>query len=225
MTRSGYLRDEFICFCNLLSSLVRDRDDVVIYMLANTVNKYCPYFSEMGLGDVDKIPQGELRVYNFGQSELRVAVEYCSEVKATKKVANKLFAFDNPQLEMVKNGRWEIKNYARPLYQLDPDWTKLVFYIYFNEQMIKGNLIVHKTDVFLFFHRQTKDVEISDTTPFYTSDFCASRCHVRYLQDCPTEAHKLIFELVRRNAMCFADNEVGEIVRNWLVQQGIRGIL
>jgi hypothetical protein len=45
---------------------VRDRDDVVIYMLANTVNKYCPYFSEMGLGDVDKIPQGELRVYNFG---------------------------------------------------------------------------------------------------------------------------------------------------------------
>jgi hypothetical protein len=150
-------------------------------MLANTVNKYCPYFSEMGLGDVDKIPQGELRVYNFGQSELRVAVEYCSEVKATKKVANKLFAFDNPQLEMVKNGKWEIKNYARPPYPLDPDWTKLEFYIYFNEQMIKGRLVVNKTDVFLFFHRQTKDVEIPDTTPYYTKEFCSSRCHVRYL--------------------------------------------
>lgn len=225
MTRSGYLRDEFICFCNLLSSLVRDRDDVVIYMLANTVNKYCPYFAEMGLGDVDKIPQGELRVYNFGQSELRVAVEYCSEVKATKKVANKLFAFDNPQLEMVKNGKWEIKNYARPPYPLDPDWTKLVFYIYFNEQMIKGNLIVHKTDVFLFFHRQTKDVDISDTTPYYTNEFCSSRCHVRYIQDCPTEAHSMIFGLVKRNSMCFADNEVGEIVRNWLIENGLRGIL
>jgi hypothetical protein len=112
---------------------------------------------------------------------LRVAVEYCSEVKATKNVANKLFAFDNPQLEMVKNGKWEIKNYARPPYPLDPDWTKLEFYIYFNEQMIKGRLVVNKTDVFLFFHRQTKDVESPDTTPYYTKEFCSSRCHVRYL--------------------------------------------
>jgi len=78
MTRSGYLGDEFVKFCNLLSSLIRDRKGAVIYMLANSVNKYCPYFQEMGLQDVDKMEQGEIRVYTYSGSDLTVAVEYCS---------------------------------------------------------------------------------------------------------------------------------------------------
>lgn len=224
-TRNAYLPDEFIKFCNLLSSLVRDRDDVVIYMLANTVNKYCPYFKEMGLGDVSQIPQGELRVYNFGNSELRVALEYCDPVKATQKVANKLFAFDNPQLEMVKNGKWEIKNYARCPYPIhDTDELKR-FYVLFNEQMVCGRIIKKNTDLFIFFNRQTKDVKIDNLTPFYTNNFSSSICHVRYVNDCPTKLHSLILDLIRRNSMCFADNEVGEIVRNWLIDQKITTLL
>lgn len=225
MTRDGYLRDEFICFCNLLSSLVRDRDDVVIYMLANTVNKYCPYFTEMGLGDVSKIPQGDLRVYNFGNSELRVAVEYCSPVKATQKVANKLFAFDNPQLEMVKNGKWEIKNYPRAPYKITEEMKLLRFYILFNEQMIAGTVVKNRTDLFLFFNRQTKDIQIDNLTPFYSNNFSSSLCHVKFITDCPTQAHLLIRDLIKKNSMCFADNEVGEVVRNWLIDQGIKTIL
>lgn len=225
MTRDGYLKDEFISFCNLLSSLVRDRDDVVIYMLANTVNKYCPYFSEMGLGDVSQMEQGSLKVYNYGQSDLRVAIEYCSPVKATEKVANKLFAFDNPQLEMVKNGKWEIKNYARTPYPIHDNMVLLDFYILFNEQLIKGRIVHYNKDLFLFFNRQTKDIKIGDLTPFYTDEFCSSHCHVRYINDCPTQAHILIRDLVRKNSMCFANNEVGEVVRNWLINQGIKDLL
>lgn len=225
MTRNGYLKDEFIGFCNLLSSLVRDRDDVVIYMLANTVNKHCPYFTEMGLGDVSQLKQGELKVYNFGHSDLRVALEYCDPVKATEKVANKLFAFDNPQLEMVKNGKWEIKNYTRAPYPIhDSDIIK-DFYVLFNEQMIRGRIVQNKTDIFIFFHRQTKDVKIDELTPFYSDDFSSSVCHVRYVNDCPTELHKLIFTLIKKNSMCFADNEVGEVIRNWLIAQGIKTLL
>lgn len=225
MTRNGYLQDEFIKYCNLLSSLVRDRDNVVIYMLANTVNKYCPYFNEMGLGDVSKIPQGELRVYSFGKSDLKVAVEYCDPVKATQKVANKLFAFDNPQLEMVKNGKWEIKNYPRAPYKISDSYVLKEFFVLFNDQMIKGRIIQNSTDLFIFFCRQTKDVKIGTLTPFYSKTFSSSACHVRYLNDTPTALHKLIRDLIRKNAMCFSDNEVGEIVRNWLIDQGINTLL
>ena len=49
MTRDIYLKDEFAIFANIISSLVRDREIKCIYMLANTVNKYCPYFEDMGL--------------------------------------------------------------------------------------------------------------------------------------------------------------------------------
>jgi len=96
MTRQGYLQNEFILYCNLLSSLIRNREDAVIYMCANTVNRYCPYFKEMGLKDVDTMPQGQICIYTYGNADLTVAVEYCDPVKATEKVASKYFAFDNP---------------------------------------------------------------------------------------------------------------------------------
>ena len=37
ITRTVYLPDEFVIFCNTLSTIIRQRDDVRIYMLGNTV--------------------------------------------------------------------------------------------------------------------------------------------------------------------------------------------
>lgn len=226
MTRSGYLSDEFVKFCNLLSSLIRDRKDAVIYMLANSVNKYSPYFEEMGLADVDKMEQGEIRVYSYEGSDLTVAVEYCAAVEATKKTASKYFAFENAQLKMITSGAWEIKNYARAPYKIaDSDIFK-TFYIKFGEQLIAGEIILRSPDLFILFRRQTKDIEIGEYTPYYSTDFNTSVCHVRYLKDCPTDLHKLIKDLILKNSMCFANNEVGEIIRNWLQEeQNIIGLL
>ncbi len=226
MTRSGYLSDEFVKYCNLLSSLIRDRKDCVIYMLANSVNKYCPYFEEMGLADVDKMEQGEIRVYEYESSDLTVAVEYCASVQATKKTASKYFAFENAQLAMITSGAWEIKNYSRAPYPLHEEDIFKRFYISFGGQLICGEIILRSPDLFIFFRRQTKDIEIDELTPYYSSEFSTSRCHVRFLKDCPTELHKLIKDLVLKNSMCFATNEIGEIVRNWLQEDnGINGLL
>ena len=60
---------------------------------------------------------------------------------------------------------------------------------------------------------------------YYTSDFTTSRCHVHYLKDQPTNAHKLIAQLIAKKAVCFSDNECGEVIRNWLINdQNIKGL-
>lgn len=225
MTRSGYLNDEFVKFCNLLSSLIRDRKDCVIYMLANSVNKYCPYFEEMGLQDVDKMEQGEIRVYSYEKSDLKVAVEYCSAVEATKKTASKYFAFENAQLQMITSGAWEIKMYCRPPYPIHEEDIFKKFYIKFADQLLCGEVILRSPDLFIFIHRQTKDLDIDELTPYYSDEFNTSRCHVRFLKDCPTELHKLIKDLILKKSVCFSNNEVGEVFRNWIQEtQGITGL-
>lgn len=225
MTRSGYLSEEFVKFCNLLSSLIRDRKDCVIYMLANSVNKYCPYFQEMGLQDVDKMEQGEIRVYSYETSELTVAVEYCANVEATKKTSNKYFAFENSQLKMITSGAWEIKCYPRAPYPIHEEDIFKRFYIGFGDQLLCGEIILRSPDLFIFIHRQTKDIKIDELTPYYTTDFTTSRCHVRFLKDCPTDLHKLIRDLIVKKAVCFSDNEIGELFRNWIQEtQGIMGL-
>lgn len=228
MTRSGYLNNEFVRFMNLLSTLIRDRENAVIYMLANTVNKYCPYFSEMGLKNIDKLAQGEIAVYSYGTSELTVAVELCDEVQATKQTASKYFAFDNPQLQMITRGAWEFQIYPRAPYKILPEDIVLKFYIQFAEQLLACE-VVHSTlkqycnDVFIFVHPQTKDVSVDDFTIMYVSDFSSCRMHVRYLKDQPTEGHKLIYSLIQRKAVCFSDNDTGEVFRNWLQEmQGVK---
>lgn len=225
MTRSGYLNEEFVKFMNLLSSLIRDRKDCVIYMLANSVNKYCPYFTEMGLTEVDKMEQGEIRVYTYENSDLKVAVEYCSTVEATQKTASKYFAFENSQLQMITSGAWEIKVYPRAPYPLHEEDIFKRFYIKFGDQLLCGEIILRSPDLFIFVRRQTKDMNIDELTPYYSDGFNTSICHVRFLKDCPTELHKLIKDLILKKSVCFSDNEVGEVFRNWIQEtQGIMGL-
>ena len=77
------------------------------------MSKYSPYWKEFGIDGVETMEQGEIRVYQYGDSELSLAIEYCADVSATDKVASKYFAFDNPRLKMVSEGRWEILDYDR----------------------------------------------------------------------------------------------------------------
>ena len=230
MTRNAYIRDEFICFANLCSSIIRDRKDCIIYMLANTVNQYCPYWEEFGIEDVTQMEQGEIRVYTYPNSKMKLAIEYCSPAITTKEVNENFFAFENAQLAVIQSGAWEMAQYPRPPYRIYDEDIKYRFYLEFGGQLLCGEIInptdrAHRSDLFIFFHRQTKDMEIDDLTAFYSTTPTTSICHVRYLKDQPTEIHKLITNLIMKNHMYFATNEVGEIVRNFLVDQGIRNLL
>lgn len=223
MTRHGYLNNEFVLYCNLLSSLIRNRDNCVIYMAANTVNRYCPYFKEMGLKDVETMPQGQVFVYTYGNADLTVAVEYCDAVKATEQVSSKYFAFDNPQLEMITTGAWELMMYPRAPYKIFESDIKGRYYIHFGDALLCGEIIhpvdkKHSSDLFMFIHPQTKDIDIDDLTPLYTDEFTTSICHVHFLKDQPTAFHRLIAQLFVKKAVCFDSNETGEIVRNWLME-------
>mgnify|MGYP002519720676 CR=1 FL=1 len=74
------LADEKAKFENTLSTLIRDKQDVVIYMLANTVSKFSPYFIYFGI-DINKVSQGSIITKEIPTDDdkgiLRVSLEYC----------------------------------------------------------------------------------------------------------------------------------------------------
>lgn len=215
MSRMAYLNNEFVLFMNLLSSLIRDRQNAVVYMLANSVNKYCPYFKEMGLKNVEAMKQGEIAIYEYSNSDLTVAVEYCDKVEATQKTASKYFAFENSQLKMITSGEWEFQIYPRPENSITEDSIKYRFWILFGEQCLCGEIVNDSSKLFIFLHPQTKDIKFGPKDVVYTTEFTQERLHVRFLKDTPTELHKLIKDLIVKKAVCFSDNECGEVFRNW----------
>lgn len=227
LTRSNYLPNEFVAFQNLLSSLIRDRDDVTILMLGNTVNKFCPYFGEMGLNHVTKQRQGTTDVYKYGESELRVAVCYAESGRAQGgKASDVYFAFDNPQLKMITSGAWEIAVYPRLPRKYEKKDIVCTFYIEFERELVAGDIVV-ASDLapFIYFYEKVNGIpKIYSDRRVYSNRPEYEENRMMGITKQTDELSKLIIKLVRENRTAYSTNPVGEIVRNffrWSTQQNI----
>ena len=218
LTRQVYLPDEFVSFMNVLSTIIRQRSDVTIFMLGNTVNKYCPYFSEMNLTGVAKQKQGTIDIYTYvNNPELKVAVEYCGEgiSKDTRHASDKYFGFDNPKLNMITTGAWEIAVYPRLPQKYKSTDVKLRYYIQFEGVTLQCE-IVHVGELwFTFIHRWTRDIEPKQLV--YQTGYDARLYVNRKITRPKTRIEKFIVWFYQTDRVFYADNETGEIVRNYLL--------
>lgn len=224
LTRAFYLKDEFVIFTQLLSSIIRNRDGTIIYMIANTVNKYCPYFKEMGLTHVEQMPQGTIDVYRYNNNGLTVAVEYCATT-GTSKAVSKYFAFDNPRLDMITTGKWEIACYPHCPVEYDKSDIIQHCFILFNDQLIHGEIVscddTTGQHLFVFFYQQSKPIDIDRIEILYSDQYDSNILHCNGINQTPTQAHELFIDLLRTHNDFYNTNETGEIVRNWKMSVGL----
>lgn len=233
MTRDNYLKDEFVLFCNVLSSLIRDRGVKAIYLLGNTVNRYSPYFEEFGIRNIDEMKQGEIYLYSYNEKELTLAVEYCNSVESTKKV-EKYYAFENTKLDMIKSGDFEVAQYPRfDKVQFTTNEFTLVkpFLIDFNRNQVVGEIHKKGVEMIILFHplggeknakkwgRYDPYLEKWIWDPLkivYTDQDVFSVLHQKTLKGGDTKVHKLIRKLIGEHHCYYSSNETGEIVRNFI---------
>lgn len=220
ITRAYYLSNEFVMLQNLLSSIIRDREGVQIFLLANTVSKFCPYFAEMGLYRIAEQQQGTIEVYQLGQSGGQIAVEYCAEMERTNKSVSTYFAFDNPQLSMITTGKWEIALYRHAPPELSRHRIIFVFFVDFAGKIIQGDIYTYNGAPLIFFHRKTTPIKNPDSSVIYTEDQRDSNpLHQIAVSVCMCRAHDMIYDLIRMQKTFYADNETGEHVAAWLKTQ------
>ena len=222
ITRQYYLPEEFVKFQNLLSTIIRLRTDVKIFMCGNTINKYCPYFAEMGLTGIKKQKRGTIDIYTYGDSTLKVAVEY-SDFPSKKKASNKYFAFNNPKLEMITHGGWEIDIYPHLPIKYKPKDVQYRFFILFDDEKLEGKIICVDDVTFLYIHRKTTPIKedneyiVYDKTPNYKRNYRTNILKPYGKID------KYIKYLIDIKKVFYQDNEVGEIMNNYIKSCG--GIL
>lgn len=216
LTRSYYLPDEFVLFMNTLSTIIRQRDNVKIFMLGNTVNKYCPYFAEMGLTNVSKMHKGDIDVYCYGNSALTVAVEYSDGISKNGKPSDKYFAFDNPKLKMITNGTWEIDIYPHCPTKYAPKNILFTYFIIFNGETLQCEIVNVENNYFTFIHRKTTPIKNNNTDLIYTPDYNSQPNYRRKITKPVLPIEKRITEFFVTDKVFYQDNETGEIVRNYL---------
>jgi len=216
LSNRTYLNDEFILFMNTVSTIVRRREDVKIYMLGNTVNKYCPYFVEMGLTNVQGMKQGSIDVYNYGTSPLTVAVEYCknTETKSNPK-SNKYFAFDNPKLKMITGGAWELNIYPHLPVKYKPKDIMLNFFIEFSENTFQCEVVIMDKVHFIYIHLKTTPIK-NDGDLVYSLDYNVNPNYNRSIYKPINSTQKKITWFFNHDKVFYQNNDVGDAINNYL---------
>jgi Podovirus DNA encapsidation protein (Gp16). len=218
LTRGCYLPNEFVMFMNTLSTIIRHRNNVVIYMLGNTVNRFSPYFIEMGLTHVQEMEQGQIDVYSYGDSKLKVAVEYCASPKKEGKKSDVYFAFDNPSLELITGGAWEIALYPHCPCDYEKQDVKFSFFMIFNDSVLQGDIVILKNNNFIYFHRKTTPIQKPDKDLIFSIEYDPRLNYVRNMSKSNLKIVHRVRDYFKNDKIFYQDNEVGEVVRNYLQQ-------
>lgn len=207
LTQETCFRDEWSRFQSVLSTIIRDRNDVTIFMLGNTVNKYSPYFGNMGLTHIKQMKQGTIDVYSYGQHKNIVAVEYCNPTKHGKK-SDVYFCFDDSS-SMITSGEWDFGRFPLMHYEYKKEDIIYSFFILFDEEMIQCDIIRRSNAMpCLFFHKKTTPIKNNSDLVFgeYSErGFCIS--NIRHIPKICTA-----FTMYDK---FYSDNEVGQIIKNY----------
>lgn len=224
LTRRIYLPDEFMLYMNLLSTIIRQRDNVKVFMLGNTVNKFCPYFQEMGLKNVGVMEQGTIDIYRFGEHGATVAVEYCDTI-VKQKASNKYFCFDNQNLQMITGGKWELAVYPHLPCKYKPKDVLFVFYIKFNDAILQGNIIQVGEENFCYIHQKTTPIKDEDNSLIYSLEMNGKPNYKRKLISNASYVESQVSRYFATDKVFFQNNEIGEIVRNYLLNSARTNIV
>lgn len=216
LTRQYYLPNEFVLFMNCISTIIRHRDNVSIFMLGNTVNKYCPYFREMGLAHVADMEMGKIDIYNYGESGLRVAVERCAPANKGGKKSDLYFAFNNPELQMITGGAWEIALYPHLPMKYKPSNILFIYFINFDDNLLQCEIIYIEDCYFTYIHRKSTPIQDEDNDIIFSEEYDPRPNHYRNIRKPTTPTCRKIADFFKQEKVFYQDNEVGEIVRNYL---------
>lgn len=181
---------EFTRFNSVLSTIIRNRDDVLIALLGNTINKYNDYFDEFRMDRARTQERGTVDVYTYQDDDGRNLVlvsEYADFPDRKVKKSNIYFAYNKENNQMIRTGAWSIGSYPHLTHFYKPKDIKEMYFISYKNQLfqceiikvrdIKENLIFQenskvtgKNIVFTFIHPKTTDIKDFDKHILYQID-------------------------------------------------------
>ncbi|MBP5411784.1 MAG: phage DNA encapsidation protein [Bacteroidales bacterium] len=214
LTRSGYITDEFVLFANTLSTIIRNRDNVTIYMLGNTVNKYCPYFGEMGLKHIKDMEQGDIDTYKYANG-LTVAVEYCKPFAQGKK-SDVYFGFENPKLNMITGGTWEFDIYPKCPKGYDRHDILFTYFIEWDGELYQCEIIKQGQLNYTFIHKKTTPIKNDDVDLIYSTEYSPKPNYSRNIIKPRNLLERRIAEYFKFENVFYQDNETGDAIYNYL---------
>lgn len=109
-----YTLNEFVHFCDLVKTVIRDRLSPFVFMLANTIDIHSEYFHEMEIYEQVQLIEVGSNSTITTERGTKIYVELikdAKEVKEKKLLNSTFFGFKNPKISSITGDGWAITNY------------------------------------------------------------------------------------------------------------------
>ena len=173
----------------------------------------------MGLTNVKNMKVGTIELYTYGESGLKVAVEF-SDMPSKNKPSNIYFAFNNPKLSMIRGDGnvWEIDIYPHLTKEMKykPKDVFYKYYVVWDNDILECEIVKLNNSAFTFVHRKTTPIKEDNTNIVYSTEHNYKPNYKRRIIKADTHAEEIILWFYKNEKVFYQSNEVGEIMRNYL---------
>ena len=204
ITQRTYLPNEPAQLQKMVSTILRDREGSV-YLVGNTINRVCPYFTEWQLTHTIKQKPGTIEIYKFHRADAdgndiitQVAVERCESSNSTTNM------FFGKTAEFIVKGGWEV--YDKPKL---PDENKTMLYeLLLENQGFAFVLQLMVSDeggmyVYVYPYTYKRNIKRKITDKFSTDPFVTMGFNEKI------KAEIMMKDLIKQGKVCFSDNLTG----------------
>jgi hypothetical protein len=221
MYQNGYIGgdEEVTLLMNIVSTIARDRLNVRIWMLGNTVNPYNPYFKFFGF-KADDVKQGEIRCYEDEKTGCRVAVEYCGKRRkgSLRGTSAKYFPGDSAAANMITGGKWQLPEV--PIMKPKDAWSKETLYrilLEFDDHHIQIRLLTERDGFKYLYIDEVKAVNWKkDTYPTLVQEPVRKRNYYTDIRDIHSKYMESVFEAYNAKRVWYDSRETASYFRTYL---------
>lgn len=207
-TANFYLKNETKRLMQLVSTIFRRREGRV-WMIANSISRVSPYFTEWALSGVYNMQQGQIDLYSFKDENgnvSKIAVEYCAS--SGEKKSGMFFGNYSKNID---SGFWEVDDYPHlPCEYNDTDFSTLyqIGYVY-NDFAFIISLCIFKGNKFLYIKPAKK---LNDwwrlPSRVLSNKFSIDKKITKSLNR-EKRIERIISDLYRNNKICYSHNLCG----------------
>ena len=205
ITQRMYLPNEPAQLQKMVSTILRDREGAV-YLVGNTINRVCPYFTEWQLTHTIRQKEGTIEVYKFHRTDIEgndiiteVAVERCESSNS------KTNMFFGKTAEFIVKGGWEV--YDKPKKPDDEDFT-ILYELLLEQQgfaFVLQLMVGENGGQFIYVYPFTfkRNIKRIITDKFSTDPLISAKFNPKI------NAEVIMQNLIKMGKVCYSDNLTG----------------
>lgn len=206
---------QFVKFCDLCKTFVRDRRSATIIMLSNTIDKYSKYFNDLEIvDDISAMRIGDNRIITTarGTNIYVDIIGITDRRRRRRQIVNQLyFGFTRPEMSAITGDDWAMTN-APHIPDGDADMVYNNIYISYADKLARLDVVDHATlgiCVYVHWATRTYDDSIILTLDDIYDPRAIYRLGTGRLRD-------MLLGLYTRNKYYYAANDVATYLASYL---------